>query len=260
MRQLLPTLEEDVDPVARYAADDRPTPIDRPWVLVNMITSVDGATAVAERSGGLGGPADREVFRALRELCDGILVGAATVRTENYRPVRMDEAARARRRGRAQQEVPRLVIVSGSADLDVEAPLFVEGVSASTTASASAIRPIVVTTERADARRREALAEVAEVLVMGADSVSMSDTLGALRAMGLRTVLCEGGPIVNAQLLAADLVDEWCQTISPLLVGGDSSRAAKSSGPTGDGPPQAMRLRRLLEQDGMLLADYVRAQ
>ena len=35
-----------MDPVAAYHDPERPAPGARPWVLVNMVASVDGATAV----------------------------------------------------------------------------------------------------------------------------------------------------------------------------------------------------------------------
>lgn len=247
MRQLLPHHIDDADPVELYGADARPTPVDRPWVMVNMIASVDGATAVAQRSGGLGGPPDRQVFRALREQPDAILVGASTVRTEGYGPVRLEAGAIDRRRARGQQDIPRLVIISGSLLLDHTGDLF----------TGSSRRPIIVSCATADAGRRRELETVAEVVIAGEERVSMHTALRALHSMGISTVLCEGGPIVNAQLVAADLIDEWCQTISPMLVGGTSSRAAVGAG--GAEPLPRLRLRRLLEQDGMLLADYVRA-
>ena len=49
-----------------------------------MVATVDGATAVDGRSGGLGGPADKGVFGAIRAVADVILVGAGTVRAERY--------------------------------------------------------------------------------------------------------------------------------------------------------------------------------
>jgi riboflavin-specific deaminase-like protein len=248
VRQLLPDFIENADPVALYGADERPTPADRPWVLVNMIASVDGATALAQRSGGLGGPPDRQVFRALRELPDAILVGASTVRTEGYGPVRLEDEAVRRRRARGQSDTPRLVIISGSLKLDATSTLFTE----------SAVAPIIVTTTSSDEHRRRELEVVAEVMIAGDGRVSIHTALHMMRAMGVRTLLCEGGPIVNAQLVAGDLIDEWCQTISPLLVGGTSSRAAV--GDEGADPLPHLRLRRLLEQDDMLLANYVRSR
>src|SRR5947199_10649134 len=89
MRELFPVPGDDVDPLERYAGDNRSHPAgDRPWVLVNMIATVDGATAVEGRSGGLGGPADKLVFQAIRAVSDAILVGAGTVRAESYGPPR----------------------------------------------------------------------------------------------------------------------------------------------------------------------------
>src|SRR5262245_36804108 len=88
MRRLLPGPLEEVDPRSAYALG-RPRPGDRPWLLVNMVTSLDGAVAIDGRSGALGGPGDHLVFHALRSLADVILVGAATVRAERYGPVRL---------------------------------------------------------------------------------------------------------------------------------------------------------------------------
>ena len=58
MRRLWPDPIDEVDVPAMVAAEARPAPPDRPWLLVNMITSLDGAITVSGRSGGLGGPAD----------------------------------------------------------------------------------------------------------------------------------------------------------------------------------------------------------
>jgi riboflavin biosynthesis pyrimidine reductase len=140
------------------------------------------------------------------------------------------------------------VILSGSLKLDAASTLFTE----------SEVPPIIVTKASSDEHRRRELEAVAEVVIAGDERVSMHVALQTMRAMGIRTLLCEGGPIVNAQLVAGDLVDEWCQTISPLLVGGTSSRAAV--GEEGVDPLPHLRLRRLLEQDAMLLANYVRSR
>src|SRR5205823_5681053 len=56
MRQLLPFPCDPVDLAALYG--DLPSARTRPAVRLNMIASIDGATAVAGVSGGLGGPAD----------------------------------------------------------------------------------------------------------------------------------------------------------------------------------------------------------
>lgn len=60
---------------------------DRPWVVLSMISSADGATSIAGNSAKLGGPADRQVFLHLHRSADCILVGAETVRRDSYSPL-----------------------------------------------------------------------------------------------------------------------------------------------------------------------------
>ncbi len=246
MRQLLPDLIEGVDPDDLYPADPRPAPPDRPWVLLNMVASVDGATAVDGRSGPLGGPADRAVFTTLRSVPDVIMAGAATVRAEGYGPPRTSPAHQEARVARGQDAYPRLAIVSGRLELDLSGALF----------TASPTRPLVITATTAPEDRRAEGGEVADVVVAGTDRVDLPVALGRLRDLGVATVLCEGGPSINAQLLAADVVDEVCATIGPMLVGGESRRMISGSGAD---TPEALGLARLLEQDGVLLARYVRS-
>ena len=241
MRQLLPEAIDDVDPVAAYGADARPAPPGRPWVLVNMIASIDGATTLGSVSGPLGGPADRRVFAAIRAVADVVLVGAGTVRAERYGP--------ARARDGTERPPPRIAVVTASCDLDPGLRVFAE-------AAADQPPPIVFTCAAGPADRRAALAEVAEVVVAGEALVDLVAALGELAGRGARVVLCEGGPTLNGQLVAADLVDEWCASIAPFLVASASSRPAVGA-PTPAGAV-ALRLDRLLAEDDLLFGRYVR--
>src|SRR5574337_1095693 len=99
----------------------------RAWLRANFISSIDGAATVGGRSGGLAGPGDRVVFNVLRALADVVLVGAGTVRTENYAGARLGVAERRRRHDRGQSEVPQLAIVTRSGRLDRYMPVFTEG-------------------------------------------------------------------------------------------------------------------------------------
>lgn len=239
MRQLLPEPLDDVDPAALYAADARPAPTGRPWVLVSMASSIDGATAVGGVSGPLGGPADARVFAALRGVADVLLVGASTVRAERYGPPK--------RRG--DRTPPRLAVVTASGDLDPGLRLFAE-------VDPDLPPPLVLTCDACPADRREALAAVAEVVLAGDDRVDLTVAVATLHELGARIVLAEGGPALNGQLLAAGLVDEWCASFAPVLVGDMSARTA----PGGEATPSplAMRLDRLLVEDDVCFARYVR--
>jgi riboflavin biosynthesis pyrimidine reductase len=235
VRQLLPEPVEQVVPATLVAADARPPHPTRPWLAVNMIAAADGATAAAGRSGALGGPADKEMFAALRGIADVVLVAAGTARAEDYGP------ARPRPDGRPG---PRIAVVTRSGGLDPGARLFGGGA------------PIVVTCEACPPARRDALSAVAEVVVVGTSDVDLAAGLAALGERGADVVLCEGGPTLNGHLVAADLVDEWHLTTAPLLAGGTSKRAAV--GPEPPGGLRRLRLDRLLEADGLLLARYLR--
>jgi len=72
------------DDAALALAYTHPAAEGRAFVRANMISSLDGSSTAAGRSGGLGGDGDRRVFRALRSAADVVLVGAATVRDEDY--------------------------------------------------------------------------------------------------------------------------------------------------------------------------------
>ena len=246
-----PTSTDGPDPVVAYLEDDRPAPPGRPWVVVNMVASVDGATAVDGRSGGLGGPGDRRVFRALRGSADMILAGAGTVRAEGYRAPRTpDDDVLARRLAEGRAPRPRLVVVSGSLDLDPAAPLFSDRPEGDPP-------PVVATVASAPAERRSALEPVAALVSCGPTRVDLTGLLAVLDDVGAGVVLCEGGPDLNHQLLAAGLVDEVCLTISPSLVGGvggeGRSLLAGGSLPI----PTRLRLDRVLSDDGFLFCRYL---
>ena len=245
VQQFWPTPLNDVDPIALVAADPRPTPVDRPWLVVNMVASIDGAIEVEGRSGGLSSPADKAMFHALRELPDVIMVGAGTARAENYGPVQLDEAAQARRIARGQQPVPRLAVVSGRANLDPTSRLFCDPRQP----------PIVITSKSAPAEALDPLRDVSDILIVGDATVDLRAALRHLRHDGVNTALCEGGPTLNDQLLAEDLVDEWCQTISPILTGGAAARGAHGDS---NGVATRLVLERVIVDDSVLLLRYAR--
>jgi len=71
-------------------------------------------------------------------------------------------------------------------------------------------------------------------------------------------VLVEGGPSLNASFVAEDLLDEFCLSVSPLVVGGNGPRVVGAI--HSESPPHSMSLRRVLHQDGLLFHRYVRTR
>ncbi|HEV7865105.1 MAG TPA: pyrimidine reductase family protein [Acidimicrobiia bacterium] len=224
MRQLFPEPIDSVEPLDVYR--DLPLASGRPVVRLNMISAVDGATAVDGLSGGLGGPADHRVFSALRSLADVVLVAAGTARAETYGPGLLP-----------------IAVVSGSLRLDWDTPFF----------TAATHRPIVVTHGQAPAEAVERAGELADVLVAGDSEVDLARAVDMLGERGFGHVLAEGGPSLNGALAAAGVLDELCLTFAPFLVAGDAKRILTGAPLI---PPPGLTLRSLCEEDGYLFLRY----
>ncbi len=238
MRVLLPEPHASVDLVDAYATPAH-VGTDRPFVRCNMISSLDGAIAVDGRSGMLGGPADSRLFQVLRSLADVILVGAGTARSEGYGPVHLSEELQKQRGQRGQSAVPPIAIVTRSANLDWSAPLFTEAEA----------RTIIVTTSDCDKDEQSRGQEVADFVVAGDGRVEPGRALDHFHQAGYRSVLLEGGPGLNGDVLRAGLLDELCLTLSPRLVAGSGSRVL--AGPELSDPLD-LGIVHLLEEDGLL--------
>src|SRR3954453_3610287 len=87
-----------------------PDDLESCWVRGNMIASLDGGATDDGKAGGLAGAGDRALFALLRELADVIVVGAATVRVENYSGTQLSVAQRQARQQRGQAEVPPIAV------------------------------------------------------------------------------------------------------------------------------------------------------
>lgn len=190
-----------------------------PWLRVNFVMSADGAATQDGLSGGLSSASDKKVFGLLRRLCDVVLVGAGTVRIEGYGAMVLGARSARWRAEHGLPEQPVFGIVSGALELDPRSPVFAE----------APVRPIVFTSERAPAARREELQRVADVVVCGAAEVDPAAMMAALAERGLTQVLCEGGPTLFGTLLRADRVDELCLTLSPKLEGGEAIRIVRGA-------------------------------
>ena len=230
------------DLLERYRIVDRSIPA----VRMNFIASLDGAATRDGLSGGLNNRDDKRVFDTLRMLTDIILVGAGTVRAEGYGGVRLEPADAAWRVSQGLPQQPALAIVSARLEIDAGHPFFADAET----------RPLVITHAAAPAERRAALAEVAELVICGEEAVDPARMVAELAARGYRQVLCEGGPHLFGDLLAADCVDELCLSLSAVLDGGSAGRIAVSAVAT----PRPMRLLHSFAAGDMLFVRYARAR
>ena len=238
LRQLLPSGNPDL--AALYAYPDGQ------WLRANMVSSADGAANLDGASAALSSDTDRQLFALLRALSDVIIVGAATVRTERYKPAKIAEPWRHLREGRTP--TPPIAVVTGRLDLDPESPLVA--------AAPAHARTIVITTAQAPADRRAELASHADLIVAGEETVDLKAAVSALAARGHHRMLAEGGPHLLGQLLEARLLDELCLTIGPLMAGPGASRIVAGALPTV--PPLPLRLAHVLADDSFLFCRYIK--
>ena len=197
----------------------------RPWLRVNMISTLDGAaTGEDGKSGGINNAADKRVFDTLRRLCDCVVVGAGTARVEGYRDLTRP-----------------LVLVSRSAAVPGQLR------------DAPAGRLLVATCAAAEhLDETRAILGDDQVLVLGQHRVDLAELKHTLAERGYPSLLSEGGPQLLSGLLAEGVVDELDLTVVPRLLAGEHPRIT-------DGAPVdlPLELALLLEDGGTLLGRWL---
>jgi riboflavin-specific deaminase-like protein len=246
VRRLLPdfaetTVERQIDALDLVAlAHD-----DRPYTVTNFVVTLDGRATLGGRSGPIGSDTDTAMMVGLRTRVDALMIGAGTMRVEQYGRIIGDPEKRARRERIGLPHDPLAVILSNSLELPWDAGLFTSGqgrvliFTGGHEALAEAPAPPPTATPVRVERHRGA--------------VDLAEAMRFLRQQrGVRALLCEGGPHLHAHLLAEGLVDELFVTHAPKLAGG--------GGPTlAAGLPEAERpldVVWLLEERGELFGRY----
>lgn len=210
-----------IDTAAPDARDRIAALYPAPGLRVNLVASIDGGTAdAAGTSAGITTGADRFVLGAIRSVSDTVLVGAATLRAE-------------------PSLVPRsthLTVLTTTGDFT----------GAAVRQDIEPGRVLVVGPSGVEARARRTFQAPFEYFAVDGDrAVPLHVMLAALRDRGLARVVCEGGPRLAGQLLAAGLVDELCLTTVPRILG----RPQVLFGGASPGP-RDLELVQLLADDG----------
>ncbi len=214
-------------------------PSGRPYLVINMVSTLDGKATLEWRTRGISSDIDRAVFHQLRTQADAVMVGAGTVRTERYGRITKSEELREKRRAEGLEPDPLAVIVSGRLDLPADLPLLQEPEQ----------RVVIATASDA-----ELLGVTAQV-----GYLRLGDDLQLLAARlredyGVRSVLCEGGPTLNSFLVAAGLVDELFLSLSAKISGGTGAPTIVEGRPLMQ--PLAASLIWLYEAEGDLFSRW----
>ena len=219
---------------------------DRPYVAINMITTVDGkATNLAGTVKSLGGQVDRMAMRRIRAAADGVMNGAETLRKENVNPTVPEELV-ADRISRGLSPQPIALTLTASGNLPLERHFFT-----------AATERVVVATRHTPLERVALLSQHARVLRAGDHSVDLGLMMRLLRKeLGVRRLVVEGGPTLNAELIAQGLADELFWTVSPKILGGLAERTMVEGSPIPPGQRPGLELLSIHRHESELYLRY----
>jgi riboflavin-specific deaminase-like protein len=240
VRRLLPDAAETTVAEQLAPLDLKPLALpERPYLLLNFATTLDGRAAINGRSGPIGSAVDTEMLQRLRTRVDAVMIGAGTMRAERYGRIVSDPQLRAYRERTGLAHDPLAVIVSNRLELPWDAALFTNGGGRVVVFTASDQEPPHTATR--------------VTIVRHPDGVELDRVMEWLRKeRGIRSVLCEGGPTLHGRLREGGLADELFLTIAPKVAGGEGPRILEGALPDVDN----VELAWLLESESELFARY----
>ncbi len=217
-------------------------PPGRPLVATNMVTSIDGRAQLRGTAEGLGSRADRRLMRLYRSAFDAVGSGAGTLRATGVW-LRVGEDLAAWRVAAGRPPNPVGVVLAGTDPVPTDGSWF------------SGDEPRILVVGRDNAMTD---APGTEILRAPTGRPEPAWVLAQLATRGIRSLLLEGGPHLNAAFLAAGLIDEVYWTVGPLLLGTDALRmvAPVPGGSPYEAAPRRGRLVSVLRHQDELFLRY----
>ncbi len=186
----------------------------RPWVLFKSAMTLDGK--VATRTGDsqwISGEDSRALAHRWRASVDAVVVGIGTALADDPQLTARPEGELA-----GPSEQPRRIVFDTLARLPPSSQLV----------SAASEIPLTVIVSRAAARADTDALEAAGAQVLVAtgenEPARVRSALDQLGALGVASVLLEGGPHLAGAFLDAGEIDELRLFLAPLLLGGSAAR------------------------------------
>lgn len=213
----------------------------RPYVVANMVETVDGRAALTGRTEAISSDLDRELFLQLRTEVDAVMAGPATIAIEGYGPLIRSADRRERRRALGLDPVPIAVTATRTMELPVQAPLFKD----------EDARIVVLT--NSDREAPPCPAKITVERIPG-DELNLVAAMERLHARhGVRSLLLEGGPTLLAAMVGAGVVNELFLTIAAKLAGSGEPTILEGA-PLGS--PLDLGLKSLMRHESYLFLRY----
>jgi diaminohydroxyphosphoribosylaminopyrimidine deaminase / 5-amino-6-(5-phosphoribosylamino)uracil reductase len=188
--------------------------VGRPWVLFKSAMTLDGKVATGTGdSQWISGEDSRGRAHLWRASVDAIVVGIGTALADDPQLTARPDGLPAE-----PEEQPRRVVFDSLARIPLASQLV----------AAAAEIPLTVVVSRAAARSDTDALEAAGVQVLVAtgenEPARVRSGLDQLGALGVASVLLEGGPHLAGAFLDAGEIDEIRLFLAPMLLGGSAAR------------------------------------
>jgi riboflavin-specific deaminase-like protein len=189
-------------------------PVRRPYTVINMVSTLDGkvVTGGPGTTHQIGSETDHALMARIELQADAVLLGAGLARADDPPYPRLPPEHQRQREAMGLRSTPLWAIVSTMGEFPVLPRLLREGGPHNT---------CLFTTTRLPPERRAALERTTRVAFCGNERVDVRQMDTVLRdQLGIRSVVCLGGPVLNASLIEAGAADELFLTLAPKLQGG----------------------------------------
>jgi len=216
-----------------------PSPPGRPFVAINMVTTIDGRAQLDGTAEGLGSRADRRLMRLYRAAFDSVGSGAGTMRASGIW-LRVGDDLAARRAASGRPPNPTGVLIAGRDGVPKDARWF------------GGDEPRILIVGRDNPM--DDAPDGTELLRAPDELPEPAWVLDCLAERGIGSLLLEGGPHLNAAFLEAGLIDEVFWTIGPHLLGDDALPMIAAR--PGDHGLRRARLVSVLRHDDELFTRY----
>ncbi len=232
-------------PVSVVPSQAQHPSFDGPYVIANLVTSLDGVVSlgIPGKAGGSeisgANEPDRILMGILRSVADAVVEGAGTLREGHGRALTsaniyppLAGAYAALRAGLQKEDRPLAVIVTASGELDRSMQIFNDG------------EQVLLVTTHKGAQHLQALQLPAQVRIAEVEAESLGtrdggrsteipagavlDAIATVRPCAI--VLVEGGPHLLGDFFAAGAIDEQFLTLSPQMVGRAGHESSDKSG------------------------------
>lgn len=224
---------------------------EKPYLIINAAMSADGKIDTFERNGAsISSPKDKRRVLELRAEVDAVMVGGKTLLRENPKlTVKLPELEAQRVAKNLPPNPAKVGIVTCAQGLDLHGGFLTAGPA----------RKILFTTSQTSPQQVNILQELGvEVYQMGEKRVDLAQSLEMLSALGIRTVLLEGGGTLIAECIRLGLADELRVYIAPRLFGGATAPTlVDGEGWTESAAPKlTLREARIFDESGGVLLMY----